>query len=107
MDTDCNPNIILDDTQDSVTLFIDLNKSEVKLGKQKKEDNENLQPSKTFSIVHSYYLVMEEAAAELDTKVQETEKLDNVSFREEQLVKVDTSGQGSEEPFAALLMKNV
>ena len=40
---------------------------------------------------------MEEAAAELDTKFQETEKkLDNVSWKVEQLVKVDTSGQGGE-----------
>ena len=53
VDTDCNPNMITypvpgnDDTQDSVTLFLDLIKQAVKLGKQKrKEDNENLPPSK-------------------------------------------------------------
>ena len=51
---------------------------------------------------------MEEAAAELDTKFQETEKkLDNVSWKVEQLVKVDTSGQGGESLSAAQLMRNV
>ena len=49
VDTDCNPNMITypvpgnDDTQDSVTMFLDLIKEAVKLGKQKrKEENENL-----------------------------------------------------------------
>ena len=51
---------------------------------------------------------MEEAAAELDSKFQETEKkLDNVSWKVEQLVKVDTSGQGGESLSAAQLMRNV
>ena len=51
---------------------------------------------------------MEEAAAELDTKFQETEKkLDNVSWKVDQLVKVDSSGQGGESLSPAQLMRNV
>ena len=51
---------------------------------------------------------MEEAAAELDTKFQETEKkLDNVSWKVDQLVKVDSSGQGGESLAPAQLMRNV
>ena len=52
---------------------------------------------------------MEEAAAELDKKFQETEKkLDIVSWKVEQLVKVETSaGSGSDSLSAAQLLSNV
>ena len=52
---------------------------------------------------------MEEAAAELDNKFQETEKkLDNVSWKVEQLVKVETSaGSGADSLSAAQLLSNV
>ena len=58
---------------------------------------------------HLIKKIMEEAAAELDNKFQETEKkLDNVSWKVEQLVKVETSaGSGSDSLSAAQLLSNV
>merc|ERR1712096_561259 len=49
---------------------------------------------------------MEEAAAELDTKFQETERrLDTVAWKVDQLVKVDT--EGGESLSAAKLLQNL
>ena len=58
---------------------------------------------------HLIKKIMEETAAELDKKFQETEKkFDNVSWKGEQLVKVDTSaGAGSDSLSAAQLLSNV
>ena len=50
--------------------------------------------------------MMEEAAAELDTKFQETERrLDTVAWKVDQLVKVDT--EGGESLSAAKLLQNL
>ena len=51
---------------------------------------------------------MEETAAQLDSKFQETEKkLDNVSWKVEQLVKVDSSAAGDNSLSAAQLLTSV
>jgi len=55
-----------------------------------------------------YYLIMEEVAAELDSKFQETEKkLDTVTWKVEQLVKVDTAGPAGNTLSAAQMLTSV